>query len=189
MKNKLSTPVIINLTLIILLIGVGGFYLYTATQTNKPTSINTLATPLPTPEKTKNVYPPVTSIVFPIADTNAETAVFDGRNGQHNGVDFIVPAGTEVKATAAGTVRTVGVLAPFWYRIVIDHNIDNQLITTMYGNLDPDTITVKAGDTVQAGQTIAKTENLAPDTPHLHYEVRLLGANIKPLEWLQENQF
>lgn len=188
MKNN-SRNLLLTILGLLLTIGIFiVFYLTTIKESPEPT-ISTIATPLPTSTQEPNVYPEVISIVYPIEDKSIPTYTFPGSFGQHPGIDFRTPVGTEVFAAAAGRVRTVGILAPFGYRILIDHNINGQLVSTMYGNLDYETIKVKAGDTVEAGDLLALTGDMTPDVSHLHYEIRILGTGVKPLEWLEQNSF
>lgn len=188
MKNNSRTLLFTILGVLITIGIVTVFYLSTIKEVSEP-SISPIVTPVPSKTPTSNPLPEVTSIIYPIEDKSIPTYTFPGSFGQHPGIDFRTPVGTEVFATAAGRVRTVGILAPFGYRILIDHNINGQLVSTMYGNLDYDTIKVKAGDTVEAGDLLALTGDMTPDVSHLHYEIRILGTGVKPLEWLEQNSF
>lgn len=97
----------------------------------------------------------------------------------HTGMDFAVPVGAEVVATADGTVREI------WYslygsgnRIVIDHGNSYE---TRYLYLNE--IKVKKGANVTRGQVIGLVGNLGMTVPHLHYEVRKGGKIADPLNY------
>jgi murein DD-endopeptidase MepM/ murein hydrolase activator NlpD len=97
----------------------------------------------------------------------------------HTGLDFVVPVGTEVMATADGTVGGI------WYsqsgdgnRIEINHGNGYE---TRYLYLDE--ILVKKKDKVIRGQVIGKVGNLGMTVPHLHYEVRRNGKISDPLNY------
>lgn len=96
----------------------------------------------------------------------------------HEGADIIVPAGTPVRAIAAGVVRRADESDPKGYgsRIVVEHVVDGQRVRSQYAHLSQRL--VKVGDQVQAGQAIAKSggEAGAPGSgdssgPHLHFEI------------------
>jgi murein DD-endopeptidase MepM/ murein hydrolase activator NlpD len=116
----------------------------------------------------------------------------------HHGVEFNVPAGTEVMAAASGTivvagpdnVEQVGAHTDFYGNVVIiqhDVGFGNDLIFSVYGHLSE--ILVQVGDKVNARDLIALSgASGVADGPHLHFEVRQ-GSNEysstrNPLLWL-----
>ncbi|WP_259460355.1 M23 family metallopeptidase [Pseudarthrobacter phenanthrenivorans] len=99
----------------------------------------------------------------------------------HLGQDYAAPCGTEVYAADSGVVRAAG-----WHpwgggnRVEIDHG--NGLITT-YNHLE--TIGVSSGDTVYAGQAIARVGSSGWSTGcHLHFETILDGRHASPANWV-----
>ena len=104
--------------------------------------------------------------------------------GYHTGVDFLVPTGTSVKAAAAGHVVSSGWGGSYGYQVVIRH-ADGRY--TQYAHLSA--ISVKAGQTVAAGQRIGRSGATGNVTgPHLHFEVRTgpgFGSDIDPLAYLR----
>jgi murein DD-endopeptidase MepM/ murein hydrolase activator NlpD len=104
--------------------------------------------------------------------------------GYHTGVDFLVPTGTSVKAAEAGHVVTSGWGGSYGYQVVIRH-ADGRY--TQYAHLSA--ISVKAGQTVAAGQRIGRSGATGNVTgPHLHFEVRTgpgFGSDIDPLAYLR----
>ncbi|MEM9887948.1 MAG: TonB family protein [Bacteroidota bacterium] len=93
----------------------------------------------------------------------------------HTGVDYIVPMGTEVVATADGKVVVVKKWKEgYGNHITIKHA---EGYSTFYAHLDD--MLVKEGQQVKQGQVIALSGNTGTSTgPHLHYEVRLNGEPI-----------
>lgn len=98
----------------------------------------------------------------------------------HLGQDYAAPCGTKVYAADSGVVRAAG-----WHswgggnRVEIDHG--NGLITT-YNHLE--SIGVRSGDQVQAGQAIARVGSTGWSTGcHLHFETILDGRHTSPLKW------
>ena len=98
----------------------------------------------------------------------------DGTVRHHNGVDIAVAAGTRVKAIAAGRVVESAPHGGYGNLVTIDHG--NGMIS-MYGHNSQ--LEVKAGDQVEAGQTIALSGSTGRSTgPHLHFELWKNGSNV-----------
>lgn len=114
----------------------------------------------------------------------------------HAGVDIAQGAGTAIYAYADGVVSKAGSATGFGQWVVIDHQIDGQLYSTVYGHVFPEGIHVKVGDTVKAGQHIAdegyngEVYPPGPSGSHLHFEVweggRDGGHDIDPTPWLDK---
>lgn len=107
-----------------------------------------------------------------------------GRRHLHSGVDFSAEIGTPIYATADGVVEFArqDYNGGYGNLIKIDHSFG---FKTYYAHLSD--LLVKRGDFVKKGQIIAYSGNTGMSTgPHLHYEIRFLGAYIDPqvfLEW------
>lgn len=106
------------------------------------------------------------------------------RKHLHAGVDFSAEIGTPIYATADGVVEFARKHYNGGYGnlIKIDHSFG---FKTFYAHLDH--LLVKRGDFVKKGQIIAYSGNSGLSTgPHLHYEIRFLGAYVDPqifIEW------
>ena len=70
----------------------------------------------------------------------------------HTGIDVAAAIGSEVCAAADGTVERVASDPIDGVTVIVTHSGG---MSTSYANLDPDTLAVAAGDTVEAGQTLA----------------------------------
>jgi murein DD-endopeptidase MepM/ murein hydrolase activator NlpD len=98
----------------------------------------------------------------------------------HQGVDYTIPEGSRVFATADGVVRDAAQRnSTQGQTVVIDHGNGYE---TSYSHLSK--INVRKGQTVRRGDIIA----LSGDTglslaPHLHYEVRLDGMRVDPIHY------
>lgn len=97
--------------------------------------------------------------------------------GRNDGIDIGAPAGTPVKAAAAGVVAAVTRDTNGVAVVVIRH--DNNLLT-VYTNLDE--LTVQKDSRVTQGQTIGKVKAAA--TPFLHFEVREGLESVDPADYL-----
>lgn len=128
--------------------------------------------------------------------TSAVTSEFGSRWGSmHQGIDIAQGAGTPIYAMADGIVASAGPASGFGHWIVLDHELDGEKVSTVYGHMFADGIHVKTGDTVRAGQHIAdegydgQVEPPGPGGSHLHFEVwpgtRLQGGQaVDPRPWL-----
>ena len=115
---------------------------------------------------TKMMMPVAGSIIRPYA------------KGRNEGIDISAPAGTPVKAAADGTVAAITKDTEQTPILVIRH--DGNLLTVYAG---VDAISVKKGDKVSRGQTIAKVRASTPS--FLHFEVRRGVDSTDPVAFLQ----
>lgn len=98
----------------------------------------------------------------------------------HQGVDYTIPEGSSVFATADGVVRDVATRnSTHGLTVVIDHGNGYE---TSYSHLSK--TNVRRGQQVRRGDIIA----LSGDTglslsPHLHYEVRHNGMRVDPIHY------
>ncbi len=98
---------------------------------------------------------------------------------EHRGIDYSLPAGTRVFATAGGTVSHAGRLRKRGNSIEIDHGYG---FKTVYDHLDK--ILVRAGDKVDRGDYIATLGNSGKSiSPHLHYEVHVNNKQVNPINF------
>lgn len=97
----------------------------------------------------------------------------------HSGIDFGVPVGTTVRASKAGTViKRRELTTSYGKYLFIDHG--GGLVTIYAHNSE---LLVNEGDTVKAGQIIARSGNTGNSTgPHCHWELRVNGVaqNVAP---------
>lgn len=98
----------------------------------------------------------------------------DGSMRHHNGVDIAVPTGTRVKAIAAGRVLESATHGGYGNLVTIEHAGG---MVSMYGHNSQ--LEVRAGDRVEAGQTVALSGSTGRSTgPHLHFELWKDGVNV-----------
>lgn len=101
---------------------------------------------------------------------------FTGKKKFHSGMDLAAKEGTDIKAVMAGRVQMVDDQKGYGKVVVLDHGDG---YTTLYAHNSD--ITVKSGDWVQKGSTIAKVGSTGRSTgPHLHFEVRKDGERVDP---------
>lgn len=102
-------------------------------------------------------------------------------NGQprspHSGEDFPAPAGSAVRAAQRGRVALAEELFFAGNTVVLDHGLG---LYTFYGHLE--SLTVRAGDVVEAGQMIGTVGATGRVTgAHLHWAARLQRARVSPV--------
>ena len=100
------------------------------------------------------------------------------QRGRNDGIGIGAPAGTAVRAAAAGTVAAITRDTDQVPIMVVRH--ENNLLT-VYANIDD--IRVARGDRVSRGQTIANVRR--GDPSYLHFEVREGLESVDPMPYLQ----
>ncbi len=97
----------------------------------------------------------------------------------HQGVDFTIPEGTRIFATADGVVKSVTTNSTSGKEITLDHGNG---YTTSYSHIG--STTVGRGEKVKRGDIIARSGNTGLSiTPHLHYEVSYNGMRVDPIHY------
>ncbi len=100
----------------------------------------------------------------------------------HSGVDF-GGAGTPIYAPAAGVVALAQPLAVRGNAVIIDHGLG-----VYSGYWHQSELAVQAGQTVNPGDLIGYVGGTGLVTgPHLHWELRLNGIAVDPLQWTTES--
>ncbi len=102
----------------------------------------------------------------------------------HYGVDLAAQCETPIWAANTGVVITASTARGYGHLIEIDHGGG---VTTRYGHMYASGMLVRVGDTVTAGQQIARTGSDGTSTAcHLHFEVQVNGSNVNPADYLGE---
>lgn len=106
---------------------------------------------------------------------------FNGQSAMHEGVDFVVPQGTPIYASAGGVVAYADYHPSYGNMIEIDHGND---IITRYAHASK--TMVKVGQVVRRGDKIAEVGSTGRSTGnHLHFEVRYKGIAQNPVRFLK----
>lgn len=107
----------------------------------------------------------------------------DGVEKMHEGLDIANVVGTPIRSPAQGSVVFAGRKSGYGQIVVIDHGYG---LETWYGHTSK--ILVKPGQLINRGQSIALIGNSGRSTgSHLHYEVRVHGIPVDPLNYILEN--
>lgn len=128
------------------------------------------------------------AFTWPVPGQYTITSYFGGRvspvvgaSSDHKGIDIACNTGDPVVAAASGTV----IVAAYNYAegnyVCIDHGGG---VVTLY--MHNTSLAVSVGEYVSAGQTIAYAGSTGISTgPHCHFGVRINGAYVDPLTYLQ----
>ncbi|WP_377506642.1 peptidoglycan DD-metalloendopeptidase family protein [Octadecabacter sp. R77987] len=129
----------------------------------------------PAPDLGERTTTPATSapFIYPVQGS----IIREYARGRNEGIDIGVPAGTPVKAAAAGTVAAVTTDTNGIAIVVIKHTGN---ILTVYTNLDG--LRVSKDDSVTQGQTIATVREGSPS--FVHFEVRDGLESVDPTDYL-----
>jgi murein DD-endopeptidase MepM/ murein hydrolase activator NlpD len=127
------------------------------------------------------------SMIWPSTNSTQITSYYGMRyhpilkkNRMHTGLDINAANGTSIVAANKGKVLVAGWKGGYGNAVIIDHGGG---ITTLYAHSSK--VLVSVGDTVEAGDTIAKVGSTGLSTgPHLHFEVRKDGELTNPLDYV-----
>jgi len=98
----------------------------------------------------------------------------------HAGIDLDGAVGDPIWAASEGTVLAVAEVPSYGRYVEVDHGFG---VTTLYAHLDE--ALVKVGQRLERGQPLALMGNTGRSTgPHLHFEVRMEGHAVDPLDYL-----
>ncbi|MBS1106114.1 MAG: hypothetical protein H6Q91_1616 [Deltaproteobacteria bacterium] len=97
----------------------------------------------------------------------------------HYGYDLASLAGAPVPASNAGRVLFADELGIYGNCVILDHGLG---LHSLYGHLS--NIDVKAGDSVEKGQTLGQSGQTGlAGGDHLHFAILLRGVYVDPVEW------
>ncbi|MEO7198690.1 MAG: M23 family metallopeptidase [Dokdonella sp.] len=119
-----------------------------------------------------------------VSGFGVRTDPINGKRASHLGVDFDVPAGSDVMAVAEGVITWSGVRSGYGNVVEIDHG--NGYMTRYAHN----SINVaELGTRVRVGEVIAKVGSTGRSTgPHCHFEVWLNGRAVNPLAYVRSSR-
>ncbi len=165
-----------------LLLAVGGcsaFY----TEGPRYSRARQQTNPKPRPVAAKPVQKPVTDkrrgvLPWPVQGQVVTRfgSVVDPKYGtvtKNTGIDIVTASGSRVVAVDSGKVSFADIFMGYGRMVILDHG---KRVHSIYSRLSD--VKVKVGDKVAKGGLVA----LAGDT--LHFEFRVGGKSVDPMEWL-----
>jgi murein DD-endopeptidase MepM/ murein hydrolase activator NlpD len=130
------------------------------------------------PRKRHTFKAPVNAPVSSGFGTRVHPILGDVR--MHTGIDFAAGTGVPIKAAGPGVVVWAGPRGGYGNAVIIDHHNG---LATLYGHQSK--VNVEVGQKVAAGQVVGFVGQTGLATgPHLHFEVRELGAPVDPVLYL-----
>jgi murein DD-endopeptidase MepM/ murein hydrolase activator NlpD len=122
--------------------------------------------------------PSASGLIWPVS--GPITSGFGWRWGRmHEGIDIGAACGTPIHAAASGTVIYSGWMSGYGNFVIIDHGNG---LATAYGHQSAIYV---SGGTVSQGQVIGAVGSTGHSTGcHLHFEVRINGTPVNPLNYL-----
>jgi murein DD-endopeptidase MepM/ murein hydrolase activator NlpD len=135
---------------------------------------------IPYGRKDINIPRPSLSLDFPLA-WPVVGAITGGFEADHQALDIGAPYGSTVYAADDGTIVYADwALEGYGYTVVIDHGNGRQ---SWYNHLKG--ALLPAGNVVSRGTPIGEVGSTGHSTgPHLHFEVRVNGEQVNPLDYL-----
>jgi murein DD-endopeptidase MepM/ murein hydrolase activator NlpD len=157
----------------------------------------TVAVPAPiaVPAAAPHAYTAAGLVLWPVSASTAVSGSYGPRSAPcagcstfHKGADLTPGKGSPIQATADGVVRSVSAVddGGLGVHAVIDHVIDGQKVSSVYGHMIQGSLQLRAGQTVTAGELVGNVGSTGQSTgPHLHFEILLGGTEpTDPLAWL-----
>lgn len=135
-------------------------------QAPQPSGKGVLAVPIPGARVTSTFGPRVHPIFHDVR--------------YHDGVDFGAGHGTPIRAGADGVVVHAGPRGGYGNAVIVDHG---NALATLYAHQS--SLAVSVGSRVGRNQVIGYVGSTGFSTgPHLHFEVRVSGTPVDPLQYL-----
>ena len=100
-----------------------------------------------------------------------------GIYAEHDGIDLAAPMGTPIIATGDGVIGSAGWRGGYGLMVAVEHGSG---VETRYGHMSQ--IAVAPGEQVRKGEIIGYVGSTGRSTgPHVHYETRINGHPVNPL--------
>ncbi|EEX10597.1 LysM domain/M23/M37 peptidase [Ruegeria lacuscaerulensis ITI-1157] len=148
----------------------------TPPSATQPLPDEKIAPPAPAPDVTAEA--PTQTSASALAMPVTGKIIRPYAKGKNEGIDIAGSPGTPVKAAEAGTVAAITADADQIPIIVVKHSND---LLTVYANVEG--ISVKKGDRVKRGQSIAKLRG--GENAYVHFEVREGFESVDPETYLR----
>jgi murein DD-endopeptidase MepM/ murein hydrolase activator NlpD len=161
----------------------------TTTASTPTNSVGQAATGAIVNTGTGDIRWPVAGAIRISSPFGARSAPCAACSSMHQGADITPGAGTPIGAVAAGTVRVSSTHPEYGQYVIIDHQIDGQLISTLYAHMVYGSSPLRPGQQVTVGQLVGLVGNTGASTgAHLHLQVMPGGTTpVDPIAWLTAN--
>ncbi len=130
------------------------------------------------------------AVQYPFAEAVPLSDPFGERSwpvaGLHDAQDFAAADGTQVQAIADGTVLEAGFASDgCGFGLKLEHEIDDQLVTSRYCHMQVNSHTFQVGDAVAVGDPVGNVGNTGLSFgSHLHFALTIDGEAVDPMPFL-----
>ncbi|MET0303259.1 MAG: M23 family metallopeptidase [Aeromicrobium sp.] len=164
-----------------------------ATSSQVSQSLN-VATNVAGPETDRDGVTVVTytPIMWPLDPNTRISSYFGLRNcagcsRDHQGVDYNPGAGHPIVSIADGTVVATGnPSGALGVHAIVEHEVDGQLVRSVYGHMATGTMNLVVGQQVSRGQILGLVGSTGMSTgPHLHFGILINNVAVEPLAWMR----
>ena len=118
---------------------------------------------------------------WPVVASATRRAARSGTTAASAGLDITAAEGTPVGAVHDGVVAFAGPFGGFGNLVIVEHGGQS---FSLYGNLLE--MSVTKGDRVERGQPIGAVGLAPAGSSELHFELRIDGQSVDPLQWLKK---
>lgn len=112
-----------------------------------------------------------------------------GCSENHLGIDLNPGDGYPIQAIADGVVVEAQESdAGLGVHVIVEHNVDGQIVRSLYGHMQFGSLAVSVGQTITRGQQLGLVGSTGQSTgPHLHFGILIDGVEIDPYEWMTQH--
>jgi murein DD-endopeptidase MepM/ murein hydrolase activator NlpD len=127
---------------------------------------------------------PATEISSPFGP---RVAPCGGCSTMHRGVDLVPGAGTPIAAIADGTVVEAGFFGELGEHVMVQHDVDGETVTSVYGHMIGGSMHLAVGDRVTRGQLLGLVGSTGESTgAHLHFGILDAAQTPEdPMAWMR----
>jgi septal ring factor EnvC (AmiA/AmiB activator) len=118
---------------------------------------------------------------WPLTSSGVRRSSRSASSPSSTGIDINAAEGTPVAAVHDGIVAYADAFGGFGNLVIVDHGAQS---FSLYGNLLD--MAVAKGGRVERGQTIGTVGPAPAGPPELHFELRIDGQSVDPLQWLRK---
>src|SRR5215467_4885573 len=118
---------------------------------------------------------------WPVASTGVRRSSRSASSPLSAGIDINAAEGAPVTAVHDGVVAFADTFGGFGNLVIIDHGAQS---FSLYGNLLE--MSVTKGGRVERGGTVGTVGPAPAGPPELHFELRIDGQSVDPLQWLRK---
>ena len=148
---------------------------------------------LPTVARDEFAITHFTPVMWPVpagttmaSDFGPRVSPCRGCSSYHEGVDWDPGAGYPIAAIADGVVTEAGTGGALGVHVSIQHNVDGEIVTSVYGHMQRGSMGLHVGDAVGRGQIVGRVGNTGASTgAHLHFGLEHGTSLFDPIPWLQ----